>query len=108
MAIALPVYTLMRLFTKDGEKKSSITLKVLGWLFIPALFDLVGSNFAQIGLVHTTVSMYQLLRCFVIVVTAILKRFALKHHLKSYMWFGVIIIIVAVVSSSWQIVRCFL
>lgn len=47
--------------------------RVLLWLVIPSIFDLAGTNFAQIGLVFTTVSYFQLLRCTVIIVTAFLK-----------------------------------
>ncbi len=98
MTCALPAHAISNFFQNDGKSKKTVSLKVLLWLFLPALFDLAGTNFAQIGLVHTTVSCFQLLRCSVIIVTAILKAFVLKHHLKGYMWAGVGINIVAVVS----------
>jgi hypothetical protein len=42
-------------------------------LCIPAIFDLLGTNLAQAGLLFTSVSYFQLLRCTVIVVTVFLK-----------------------------------
>eukprot|EP01084_Bolivina_argentea_P021186 39340_1 len=100
MTCALPAHAISNFFQNDGKSKKTVSLKVLLWLFLPALFDLAGTNFAQIGLVHTTVSCFQLLRCSVIIVTAILKAFVLKHHLKGYMWAGVGINIVAVIIAS--------
>ncbi len=108
MTCALPAYAISSCFQNDkGKGKTTVQLKVLIWLLLPAIFDLAGTNFAQIGLVHTTVSCYQLLRCSVIIVTAILKAFVLKYHLKPYMWAGVVINIVAVVSSGGLVVAVF-
>ncbi len=107
MTCALPVYVITSFFQNDSKSKKSVSLKVLLWLFLPAFFDLAGTNFAQIGLVHTTVSCFQLLRCSVIIVTAILKAFVLKHRLKGYMWAGVGINIVAVVSWDDPLVAVF-
>ena len=44
--------------------------------------------------------MYQLVRCSVIIVTAILKATVLKHRLTNYMWFGIGINTVAMVLVS--------
>ncbi len=107
MMCALPVYAITSCFQSNGKSQKSVSIKVLLWLFLPAFFDLAGTNFAQIGLVHTTVSCFQLLRCSVIIVTAILKAFILKHRLTSYMWVGVGINIVAVVSWDGPIVAMF-
>ncbi len=108
MTCALPAQYVANLFQNEkGYKKKAVSVKVLLWLFLPTVFDLAGTNFAQIGLVHTTVSSYQLLRCSVIIVTAILKAFVLKHKLKAYMWVGVFVNIVAVVSSGGQVMAVF-
>lgn len=66
-------------------------IKVCALLFIPTVFDLFGTALAKIGLLYCTVSVYQLVRCTVIIITAILKAFVLKDHLEPYMWAGVFI-----------------
>lgn len=66
-------------------------------LVIPAVFDLLGTALSSIGLLFTTVSVYQLLRCSVIIVTAILKTTVLGHKLTKYMWMGIFINTVAMV-----------
>lgn len=55
------------------DRPPTVPGRVLWWLIVPSLFDLAGTNFAQIGLLFTTVSYFQLLRCTVIIVTAFLK-----------------------------------
>ncbi|CAM9398506.1 unnamed protein product, partial [Phaeothamnion confervicola] len=88
MAFALPVYGAMQL-CRPKELRDSVKSEVLWLLILPSIFDMLGTNFAQIGLVFTTVSYFQLLRCTVIIVTAFLKAFVLKKQLAGYMWWGV-------------------
>lgn len=56
-----------------ADRPPKVPTRILWWLIVPSIFDLAGTNLAQIGLLFTTVSYYQLLRCTVIVVTAFLK-----------------------------------
>ena len=65
--------SLFQSFKAPAERLPRVPGRVLWGLFIPSIFDLIGTNLAQIGLLYTTVSYYQLLRCTVIVVTALLK-----------------------------------
>ena len=74
--------------------------RTLMLLVIPSCFDLLGTGLASIGLLFTTVSVYQLVRCSVIIVTALLKATVLKHRLSSYMWLGIAINTVAMVLVS--------
>ena len=74
--------------------------RTLMLLVIPSCFDLLGTGLASIGLLFTTVSVYQLVRCSVIIVTAILKATVLKHRLSTYMWLGILINTVAMVLVS--------
>lgn len=69
-------------------------------LVIPAAFDLLGTALASIGLLFTTVSVYQLVRCSVIIVTAILKATILQQKLATYMWIGIGINTLAMVVVS--------
>lgn len=66
-------------------------------LLIPSLFDLVGSALSTIGLLYCSVSVYQLSRCTVIIVTAVLKALVLRHPLSSNMWAGVVINAIAMI-----------
>lgn len=61
----------------------------MGFLLIPSIFDLVGTGLAKIGLMYCTVSVYQLIRCAVIVVVGILKTTILKEVLPNYAWTGI-------------------
>ena len=74
--------------------------RTLMLLVIPSCFDLLGTALASIGLLFTTVSVYQLVRCSVIIVTAILKSAVLKHRLSTYMWLGIGVNTVAMVLVS--------
>ncbi|CAM9136661.1 unnamed protein product [Chrysoparadoxa australica] len=99
MAFALPIFVVQQMLKPKAER-ITVEWRVLMWLIIPSIFDLAGTNFAQIGLVYTTVSYFQLLRCTVIIVTAFLKAFVLKQKLAAYMWWGVFINIIAMVMVS--------
>lgn len=42
-------------------------------VLVPSVFDMVGTALAKVGLLYCTVSVYQLVRCTVIIITALLK-----------------------------------
>jgi len=105
MMIALPIHFVQQWFKKSSKGDYQRIIKhpnnepdekEVQWstyflLVIPACFDLAGTALAQVGLLFCTVSVYQLLRCTVIIVTALLKATVLRHKLSSYMWFGILI-----------------
>ncbi|RLN92020.1 hypothetical protein BBJ28_00008462 [Nothophytophthora sp. Chile5] len=66
-----------------------IPRKMYFLLALPAAFDLFATFLANIGLMYVTVSVFQLMKCTVIVFVALLKVFALKDRLRSYMWIGI-------------------
>jgi len=72
-------------------------------LAIPSAFDLVGSVLSQFGLLYVTPSLFMLVRCFVIVVTAILKVTVLHTKLATHMWLGVVINFFAMVLVSFPV-----
>ncbi|CAN0369690.1 unnamed protein product, partial [Hapterophycus canaliculatus] len=90
----------LQLLKAPADRPPKVPSRILWWLIVPSIFDLAGTNLAQIGLLFTTVSYYQLLRCTVIVVTAFLKAFVLHQRLAAYMWWGVGINILAMVLVS--------
>ena len=78
----------------------SVPWRTFVLLVIPACFDLLGTALASIGLLFTTVSVYQLVRCSVIIVTAVLKATVLKQQLSQYMWIGILVNTAAMVLVS--------
>ena len=86
----------------DVEAPVPVPWRTFVLLAIPAAFDLLGTALASIGLLFTTVSVYQLVRCSVIIVTAVLKATVLKQRLTHYMWVGIAVntLAMALVSAS--------
>ena len=68
-------------------------------LLVPACFDLLGTALAKVGLMYCDVSTYQLVRCTVIVFTAIAKQ-CLGQKLPGHVWAGVVLITTAMVFVS--------
>ena len=97
MVIALPIHHIF-MTTKEGHKR--IPLKKYFQLALPALFDLTGTALCMVGLLYVSVSIYQLMRCMVIVFVAILKSCFLKTDIKKYMWIGVALNAFAIIMVS--------
>eukprot|EP00461_Guttulinopsis_vulgaris_P002868 UN02869 len=76
---------------QQPEKFNIFSWELMKLLMAPSLFDLLGTALSTIGLLYVPVSLYQLSRCSVIIVTAIFKRVILKHHLTKSMYAGVTI-----------------
>ncbi|KAG3094433.1 hypothetical protein PI125_g16574 [Phytophthora idaei] len=66
-----------------------IPRKMYFLLALPAAFDLMATFVANLGLLYVTVSVFQLMKCTVIIFVALLKVFVLKDRLRSYMWIGI-------------------
>eukprot|EP00511_Aplanochytrium_stocchinoi_P001376 CAMPEP_0204836982 /NCGR_PEP_ID=MMETSP1346-20131115/26788_1 /ASSEMBLY_ACC=CAM_ASM_000771 /TAXON_ID=215587 /ORGANISM="Aplanochytrium stocchinoi, Strain GSBS06" /LENGTH=400 /DNA_ID=CAMNT_0051972157 /DNA_START=181 /DNA_END=1384 /DNA_ORIENTATION=- len=73
-----------------------ISLHTAGVLAIPSVFDLVATALANIGLVMINVSVYQLMKCTVIIFVAIFKSRLLGVKLENNMWIGVAVNMLAV------------
>lgn len=97
-AIFFWLFQQWQLEEKDRDKVESKTLIVL---IIPCLCDLICTLLLLCAQVYITASMWQMLRGTVIVITALLKKFALGHNLRTHMWIGVTII-----SLAMMIVAC--
>lgn len=76
---------------KKEEPFNIWSFKLLMILMIPSIFDMLGTILSTIGLLYVSVSLYQLSRCCVIIVTAIFKRVILNHKLTTANYAGVII-----------------
>lgn len=77
----------MRLIT--AKYRYRLPRKMFFVLALPAAFDLLATFLANIGLLYVTVSVFQLMKCTVIVFVALLKVFVLKDRLRGYMWIGI-------------------
>jgi len=89
MVVALPIH--FGYFLIKGQKPPPVATKVYGILVMPAVTDLLATTLYMIGLLYVSVSIYQLIRCLVIVFTAILKRTVLGVQLPTHSWVGVCI-----------------
>lgn len=73
------------------EASHETNWRTLFLLLVPAGFDLLATALSAAGLMYTTVSVSQLIRCSVMIVTALLKATILRQKVKSFQWVGVII-----------------
>ena len=89
-------------------------------VIIPAVFDLIGTALAKVGLMYTSVSVYQLIRSSVIIFCAIFNIFLLKKKIRgqcdcpclslvphvfigcsaAFMWLGIFAITVSMVHAT--------
>jgi len=100
MTCALPFHFFYERFFLYDSERSRFDSSVFKILIIPACFDLLGTILSGIGLLYTTVSVYQLVRCTVIIITAFLKVVVLGESLRGYMLRGVFINTIAMVLVS--------
>lgn len=114
MSIALPLHYIVRWHNRRQHYHSikmgrpsatelddqDVPWRTFFLLVIPSCFDLFGTALSGVGLLFTTVSVYQLVRCSVIIFTAILKATVLGQKLSNYMWFGIFINTVSMVLVS--------
>ncbi|KAG9410590.1 hypothetical protein AC1031_018618 [Aphanomyces cochlioides] len=71
------------------KRPARIPMRTYFILALPAAFDLLGTYLANLGLLYVTVSVFQLMKCTVIIFVALLKVLVLGDHLKRYMWIGI-------------------
>lgn len=81
----------------NATKPAQVPLRTYLFLIIPSIFDLIATFLANIGLMYVTVSVFQLMKCTVIIFVALLKRFVLHDRLSTYMWTGIGINTIAVI-----------
>ncbi|RLN68824.1 hypothetical protein BBJ29_006521 [Phytophthora kernoviae] len=98
MIFALPIHWAYHYYVerqwrhnnRNGMKyRYRIPRKMYFLLAFPAAFDLLATFVANLGLLYITVSVFQLMKCTVIIFVAMLKVFVLKDRLRSYMWIGI-------------------
>ncbi len=77
------------------EDRDVVSIQTMGILIIPSVCDLLCTTLLLVAQLYITASLWQMMRGSVIIITALLKRFALNHRLKLHMWIGVSIITLA-------------
>jgi drug/metabolite transporter (DMT)-like permease len=75
--------------TLPPEKRDVIPFKTIAILVIPSLCDLFCTLLLLVAQLYITASLWQMMRGSIIIITALLKRYALGHRLKMHMWLGV-------------------
>ena len=97
MVFALPIHWIYTWYVhreqtkakRWGSKPTRVPFKTYLLLLIPSAFDLLATFVANVGLMYVTVSVFQLMKCTVIIFVAILKAFVLKDRVSPYMWVGI-------------------
>lgn len=83
--------------TLPPEQRDVIPWKTVAVLIVPSLCDLFCTLLLLVAQLYITASLWQMMRGSIIIITALLKRFALGHQLKIHMWLGVSIITLAMI-----------
>lgn len=101
MTPALLFWKIQQLQLPD-DKKDKLDFGSLAILVIPSVCDLLCTLLLLIAQVYITASLWQMMRGSIIIITALLKRFALGHRLRKHMWLGVGIITIAMVLAAFS------
>ena len=85
--------------TDESSLTQSLYSKIGNYIFcIPAFFDLLASTLTSIGLVLSAASVYEMLRCFLIVVVAMNSILFLKRRLYNHQILGAALSTIGVVT----------
>lgn len=79
------------------NEREKVSYRSMAILVIPSLCDLLCTLLLLVAQLYITASLWQMMRGSIIIITALLKQFALNYRLKKHMWLGVAIITVAMV-----------
>lgn len=94
MVPAVIFWVISQLFTPPA-KRDVVSYKTMLVLIIPSICDLLCTLLLLVAQLYITASLWQMMRGSIIIITALLKRFALNHNLKVHMWIGVATITLA-------------
>lgn len=101
MALALIVYEIQHLCCRKpetlppAEAEKTAHWKYYLYVGVPALFDLVATALSNIGLLFIDASVWQMLRGSMVLFSSIFSAFILKRDHYPYMWWSVLIIVIA-------------
>ncbi|KAJ3427161.1 hypothetical protein M0812_26741 [Anaeramoeba flamelloides] len=97
MLLCLLVFEIYRLRTRKLKEAAVTHKKVYYLTMAPATFDLIATSIMNIGLLWIPASIWQMLRGSMVVFSAVFSVIFLKRKLHGYHWFGVFIVVCALV-----------
>lgn len=90
-------FWLFQQYQLPPEKREHIDYGTMAILVVPSICDLLCTLLLLVAQLYITASLWQMLRGSIIIITALLKSFALNHRLRIHMWLGVGVITVAMI-----------
>lgn len=90
-------FWLFQQYQLPPDKRDHIDYSTMAILIVPSICDLLCTLLLLIAQLYITASLWQMLRGSIIIITALLKSFALNHRLRIHMWLGVGVITIAMV-----------
>lgn len=92
MAVSLPLFWLkQRAFPSKQDPDERISFSLILKLGVLSVMEVLGTFLGQLGLLFTSASLYQLLRCSILIVSALVKVTFFQEKLSSNMWIGLAI-----------------
>jgi drug/metabolite transporter (DMT)-like permease len=82
----------------EGEEIAPLGMKAYIKIFPPAMCDLVATGLMNIGLLYIPASVWQLLRGSMVIFSAILSIIFLKRRVRSFQWFAIFLVLLALVA----------
>lgn len=79
MVPAMYIWFIQQYFFRSPTTRDTVSWKTLAILVVPCLCDLLCTLFLLVAQLYITASMWQMMRGTVIIITAVLKCFALGH-----------------------------
>jgi len=79
------------------DQRDKVEYSTMAILIIPSLCDLLCTLLLLVAQLYITASLWQMMRGSIIIITALLKCFALNHRLRIHMWLGVSVITIAMI-----------
>jgi drug/metabolite transporter (DMT)-like permease len=90
-------FWLFQQYQLPPSERDRINYSTMAILIVPSICDLLCTLLLLVAQLYITASLWQMLRGSIIIITALLKSFALNHRLRIHMWLGVGVITVAMV-----------
>jgi drug/metabolite transporter (DMT)-like permease len=79
------------------EARDKVDYQTMAILIVPSLCDLLCTLLLLVAQLYITASLWQMMRGSIMIITALLKSFALNHRLRIHMWLGVGVITIAMI-----------
>jgi drug/metabolite transporter (DMT)-like permease len=91
------LFWLIQQWSLPPSQREHVSSHTIAILAIPSICDLLCTLLLLVAQLYITASLWQMMRGSIIIITALLKSFALNHRLRIHMWLGVSIITIAMI-----------